>query len=211
VKRRFFAVVLLLCLAAMMIASLEVKQVFASPSLTLFESYTENDNAGDAPYNLHPRGQTFTVQTTHNITQVGLKLYREGSPGTLIVKIEQTSLGKPSGSVLCQGSIDGNSLTTDTEGAWYNITLGSGAILYKGIQYAITCFSTGYTGNKVLWRYDGPAPAGQYSGGARVWSISNGSSWNYQVEEDFMFEDWERNITPLSNIRFTARTGKQGQ
>ncbi|GAH21280.1 unnamed protein product, partial [marine sediment metagenome] len=74
---------------------------------------------------------------SHKITKVKLKLYRVGSPGTATVSIRATSGLHPTGSDLCSGTTNGDTLPEGSPYEWREITLGDGANLASGTKYAI--------------------------------------------------------------------------
>lgn len=149
---------------------------------------TGDDNDRDA-YGVNWVGQTFTVEVSHIISKVKLKLFRVGTPGTINVSIRATSAGKPTGGDLCAGTIVGTGITDDANGAWYEIPLGDGFELTIGIQYAIVIRATsGDASNKVSWRADITSPS--YSGGTQVGSSDSGTGWSTYSGVDCMFEDW---------------------
>lgn len=159
---------------------------------TKYEYYTPTPSAelpwGPA-YGVNWKGQTFTPSTAHKITSVKLLLYRTGSPGTYTVSIRATSGGSPTGGDLCSGSIDGNTLTTDTGGLWYEITLGAGADLTASVQYAICMRAPdGNSGNAVQSR--GRSGDATYAGGTRVYSVNSGVDWGSIGGDDHSFEEW---------------------
>lgn len=156
----------------------------------LYEYYNTGDNNYNPNYgNINWSAQTFTPATAHKITSVKLKLYRLGSPGTVTVGIRATSGGHPTGGDLCVGTIDGNTLTTNTAGAWYEITLGAGYDLSASTKYAIVIRALGGDAeNWVAWRMHYGSPT--YSGGNGEFSSNGGSSWTSYASIDFMFEDW---------------------
>ena len=134
-------------------------------------------------------GQTFTPEMDHLIASVKLKLFRVGTPGTLKVSIRATSAGKPAGGDLCSGEIDADTLTIDTNGEWYEITLGDGYEVKTDTTYAIVIrATTGDTDNKVSWRADISSPT--YSGGSYVSSSDSGADWSAFSGVDTMFEVW---------------------
>jgi hypothetical protein len=114
-------------------------------------------------------------------------MYRVGSPGTVTVSIRATSGGLPVGGDLCSGTIDGNTLTTDTAGAVYEISLGDGAVLNAGVQYAIVVRApSGDYSNEVEIKGSGDT----YPRGTGVYSTDSGSTWGKQSSYDLYFEDW---------------------
>ena len=155
----------------------------------LFECYNAGDNGNADVSGAYQSAQTFTPSTAHKITSVKLKLYREGSPGTVTVSIRATDAnGHPAGGDLCYGTTNGNTLPTAKPYEWREITLGDGYNLAADVKYAVTARApTGDEANFVWWRYDG---SGEYAGGNYEYSNNDGSSWSSQAGYDFMFEDW---------------------
>ncbi len=172
---------------------------------TKFEYYNTGDDNAFGIWGVHWLTQTFTPSVAHKITSVKLKIFREGSPGTLTVSIRATSGGEPIGGDLCSGTIDGNGLTTDIAGAWYEITLGAGCDLDADTKYAIVARapSGSDAGNAVNWRGDSSSPT--YSGGAALYSDNSGVDWSgYDV--DRMFEEWGRIMTFPDGFDFMNMT-----
>jgi hypothetical protein len=114
-------------------------------------------------------------------------MYRVGSPGTVTVSIRATSGGLPVGGDLCSGTIGGNTLTTNTAGAVYEISLGKGVVLSEGVQYAIAARApTGNASNYVMLMFSGDT----YPRGTHVYSSTAGSTWSTMTSDDAYFEDW---------------------
>lgn len=152
-----------------------------------FEYCDTGDTNGMYVWNVYWSFQTFTPVTPHKITSVRLKLYRVGTPGTLTVGIRNTYLGKPTGADLCSGTINGNTLTTDTAGDWYWITLGDGYIPDVDIEYAIVARAPdGTTFHRVYWRIG----SGGYDGGNAGNSYNSGAPWYSWANNDHIFEVW---------------------
>jgi hypothetical protein len=162
----------------------------------LYEYYNTGDDDFIPSYDGRWLAQTFTPSVAHTIASVKLKLSRYGSPGTVTVGIKATDgSGHPTGSDLCSGTIDGNSLTTVTTGAWYEITLGSGYALSASTKYAIVLRApNGDSSNQCRWRRDISSPT--YAGGCYEYSTDSGSTWT-SYDYDTMFEEWsgEPNIS----------------
>ena len=157
---------------------------------TLYEYY----NTGDSSYRIirgsNWRAQTFTPANAHTITSVKLLLYRAGSPGTVTVSIRDTDgSSHPNGEDLCSGTTNGNLLTEDTGGLWYEITLGAGSNLNADTKYAIVIRApSGDVSNSVRCRFDSSSPT--YDGGSEEYSSNSGSSWTTYLGGDLMFEEW---------------------
>ena len=158
---------------------------------TKFEYFNTGDNDYERIFDVYWWGQSFTPATSHTITSVKLLLFKYGTPGTLTVGIRATdSNGAPTGSDLCSGTYDSTTLTTNTAGAWYEITLGAGYALVNGTKYAIVCrVAGGNSGNSVGMR---EKTTGGYSGGSYLYSTDSGSTWDYTdyASYDAMFEEW---------------------
>ena len=158
---------------------------------TLYEKYITGDNGAANIAGVLWDGQTFTPSTAHLISSVKLKWYRFGSPGTITVAIRATSGAVPTGADLTSGTYDGNTLTTATGGAWYEITLDSTYSLLASTKYAIVVSLGGDASNYLAWRVD--SVGGAYAGGQRVHSPDSGVSWvsgSPYNGQDFMFEEW---------------------
>lgn len=150
------------------------------------------DLSGYAVYDTNWSTQTFTPLISHAITLVKLKLARFGSPGTATASIQATdSDGKPTGSDLCSGTTNGNTLSTIGSYEWRTITFSSGYALSANAKYAIVLrISGGGISNQIAWRYDS---SGDYSRGQRVHSTDGGSSWGL-TSHDFEFEEWGTSV-----------------
>lgn len=156
----------------------------------LYEYYNTGDDGYGNLYDERRYAQTFTPSIAHEITSVKLLLFRDGSPGTITVSIRATDVsGHPTGSDLCSGTIDGNTLTTDTDGLWYEITLGAGFNLNADTKYAIVMKAASTTPSHMLCpRRDESSPT--YERGNYDYSSDSGSTWTADTERDFMFEEW---------------------
>ena len=157
---------------------------------TLYEHYNTGDvvTGGEAWGSIW-HAMTFTTGTTkHTVTSVKLKLYRNGLPGTVTVSIRATSDGTPTGGDLTSGTTNGDAFTTDTGGAWYEITMPS-YDLSINTMYAIVVRAPS-AGSHVTWRADG-----SFTSGKRWVSVNSGSTWTgpYGVNL-YMFEVWGETI-----------------
>jgi hypothetical protein len=119
--------------------------------------------------------------TEHSIRSVFLKLYRSGSPGTITVSIRAVSGGKPTGADLATGTYDGNSITTNSAGAWYEVLLTE-FWCQKNSYYAIVVRSAAAT---LYWRLKSGT-----SGGGFCKSTNSGVLWSSDATKNYMFEVW---------------------
>jgi len=195
------ALVLALILGLAIVAQTTMPVLATPPHL--YESYNTGDDSNNNMYGSNWYAQTFTPSVAHKIASVKLKLYRSGSPGTVTVSIRATDgNGHPTGSDLCSSTINGDTLTTSSSGAWYEITLGSGYDLSAGTKYAIVVRSpNGNWSNRLYWRRDRSSPT--YAGGCRESSTNNGSTWSSSTTRDMMFEEWGNRApvaTPQSGL-----------
>jgi hypothetical protein len=163
---------------------------------TLYEYQTGGSSYGGNVGGALWKAQTFTVGTAgtnenFNISSVKLKLYRVGSPGTLTVSI-RTATGGESGTVtgssdLSSGTFNGNTVTTNTAGQIYEISMSS-YTLTASTSYAIVLSASAGDGSNYLSpiRNSQVSPA-PYSGGQRNGSTDSGSSWS-GLSTDYYFE-----------------------
>jgi hypothetical protein len=169
---------------------------------TIYESFNVPDDNYD--HDLFTEGvsqwlaQSFTPTTSHNIPSAYLKLCRTGSvsPGNVTVSIRAIdSDGKPTGSDLCSGKIDGSTLTNNctpglntTEGEWKQFTFNPSYYLYGNVTYAIVARADfGDGSNFVFWRLRTSAG---YSGGEPFYSTDGEASWTAWGMYDFLFEEY---------------------
>jgi hypothetical protein len=183
--------------AMILFLSNSVTVTWGTPTPQLYEYYNTGDSTCLYAYDTYWNAQTFTVGATgHTGSSVKLKLFRQGSPGTVTVSIRATSgLGQhPTGSDLTIGTIDGNSLTTDTSGAWYEIPLTEYS-LSPNTKYVIVVRAlSGDLNNRLWWRVDYVAPA--YEKGNNEYSDDGGNTWATRFEFDCMFEVWSGGLPP---------------
>jgi len=155
---------------------------------TLYEYYNTGDNDFARTDATTWRFQTFTPDTTHNISSVKLKGYKDGLPGTLTVSIRATSGGEPTGGDLVSGTYNGDSLSSSSPGAWFEITMtGSSPTLTASSQYAIVVRGANAENNSLMWRIN---IGGSYTGGTGGLSTDSGSSWTILSSYDAMFEEY---------------------
>jgi len=164
-----------------------VMESLGRPSEQRFEYWNTNDDAASIFTPTYWWAQTFTPQMSHVISYVKLKLYREESIGTITVSIRATSGSKPTGTDLTSGILDGNTLTTDPSGAWYQIDFSPNISLSANTEYAI-CVRT--SSGSVYWRED-DIPSG-YPRGDSCYSLDSGINWDINANRDLMFEEWGR-------------------
>jgi len=172
--------------------NLFIREYLLAPEERRFEYYNTGDDRNVYARGEWIPGQTITVGTVsdnvdHTITKIKLKLSRSGSPGTVYVSIRATDeSGLPTGPDLSSGSIDGNTLTTDESGEWYEIGM-SEYTLEASTKYAIIVRAPdGDSLNYVRIRVDGSDPT--YEGGNLVASDDNGATWDQDVTKDMLFE-----------------------
>lgn len=159
----------------------------ALPSSELWESYTAGNDSNYEVYGNIWLGQSFTISPeSHSVLQVRLRIYREGSPGTVTVSIQETSAGLPVGDDLTSGTIDGDILTDDTGGAWYGVTLTETSLSYDEVYSVVIRAEAGDGNNSLHIVYDGSA--GAYAGGSEVNSSNGGVSWAADTDDDLLFE-----------------------
>ena len=166
---------------------------------TLHEYYDTGDDGYQSIYGTLWEGQSFTPSSSHTINKIELKLYRIGSPGTVTVSIRATDgSGHPTGSDLCSGTTDGDTLTTDTNGEWRGISLAAGTSLTASTKYAIVARTSGNISNQIRCRRDGSSPT--YAGGCRENSADGGSNWSSTSGTDLMFRERMVGLIPIGAL-----------
>lgn len=174
----------------------------------LGDSYTTGEDQGVESYGVIWLAQTFTPSSTFTAERVQLKLYRTGSPGTMIVSIKATSADLPSGADIVSGTYDGNTLSNSSPGSYVEIDFTSSTSLTGSTKYAIVISAaSGDASNKVHWRTDDTSPT--YAGGAKCFSNDSGSSWTEDATIDFMFRvygDVEATATGVSSGEHKVKT-----
>lgn len=155
----------------------------------LMDYHNTGDVSGEFMSLTSWRGMTFNASEDYTIQTVSLKLYRTDVVDTIWVMLRAlnaTSL--PVGNAnLSVGSYDVSGITTNTAGAWYNITM-SGYELTEGTNYSIVAFST-VAGSNLRWRYGGDFARGEDVNSA------DGIAWSFRSDQDFVFEVWGAQFT----------------
>ena len=159
--------------------------------MALQDYYTENIDSQRTVFGVTWAAQSFTTSESYSISSVMLKLYRYGNPATLTVSIRAVDgNGQPTGSDLCVGTLAGNGLTTDSDGAEYLVQFTSVYSLAASTKYAIVAKATSGNGlNFVAWKCD--AASATYSGGWKMDSGDSGSNWNDYTGSDHYFKTYD--------------------
>lgn len=154
---------------------------------TTYESYTTGDDSAAQVYGVNWYGQTFTIDPqSHSTVDVRFLAYRVGTPSTVTVSIRETGDdGMPTGSDLTSGTIDGDALTTDTDGSWYGVTLTEISLEYDESYAIIIRAEAGDNSNYIGIREDS---TGAYADGQAITSSSGGITWAADSGTDIMFE-----------------------
>jgi len=161
-----------------------------------FENYKVNDDGDYEMYDVKWTAQTFRPQHQHKLYSIKLKLFREGAPGLVTVAICGADADEPVGPDLVTATTDGDTLTTDSDGEWREITFASQIELIPGMSYAIVVHITGgTTANSIHWRRDGTTPL--YYRGMYATSANGGGTWTPSAVIDFMFEELGRSSGEL--------------
>jgi len=188
-------------------------------SAEMYEWYNTNDDSvtGVSVGNII-KSQTFTIGTVGTdvnfiITNISVKLYRVGTPGTCLFSIREVNAsGYPTGPDLTTANYSCNGLTTSSPGVWINTTVNASQILDASTQYALIMRTTAGDGaNYILWRVDDSSAT--YTGGTRYRSDDNGITWgeeNAGASNDAMFEifgdPYTRSVTLNSPVDYYNTT-----
>lgn len=154
---------------------------------TTYESYTTGDDSAAQVYGVNWYGQTFTIDPqSHSTVAVRFLAYRVGTPSTVTVSIRETGDdGMPTGSDLTSGTIDGDALTTDTDGSWYGVTLTETSLEYDELYAIVIRAEAGDGSNYIGIREDS---TGAYGDGQAITSSSGGIIWSADSGKDIMFQ-----------------------
>jgi len=182
---------------------------------TLYEYYITGDNDGWVVpvYDIGDAlAQTFTPSISHTVTQVRLKLYRISTPGTLNINIYSVDGSHfPTGGSLASGTINGDIITTNIDGEYRNVTLGTTVLLTAGTEYALVLTAPNGTpwNVEIVWKMD--LVDASY---ARGWAIryigtfGDPTPQNWQIfsagsASDFVFQEWGEAATPSKPVNPT--------
>lgn len=154
----------------------------------LFEYYTSGDNNNLSIHAQYYAGQTFAPLIAHTIESVRVKLSRLSTAVSVFrIQIKATSGGVPAGPVLASGSIMTSGVGRYPVKTWVIVSLGAGAKLKAGVEYAIIGYSD-YSSSNLVWWCDSTSPT--YPRGITVFSANFGSRWTKYPNLDTMFQDW---------------------
>ena len=162
------------------------------------------------------KAQTFTVGTVgvnenHTLTEIKLRLFRDGSPGTITVELQSVSgsPSEPTGSVHSTGTSDGDVITTSNSGEVVTFTMDSSFSIQASTQYAIVVKALDGDGaNRVYWlrnssgTYDSTTDCYHFTtNGGSTWGQTTGSDLNFEVWGDSGGgpSGWTGNVAGVSN------------
>ncbi len=173
---------------------------------TLIDAYQTGDSDSKVLSSTYWRAQTFTTSVAYDVTDIQLKLWKGGSPGTVTVSLRATNFNKPTGSDLqsSTGITNGDTLPADEESAeWRNFTLSVPVSLSSGVMYAIVIRSQNGTGGSypLAWRSGSTG----YANGNYCFSSNSGigGSWTAGFAYDFMFRTYAA-LWPSGTIAGTS-------
>ena len=161
-----------------------------APGSTM-EIYNTGDNSN---YNAYGSdrwcGAFFVASRGFRLTSVLLKMYRTGSPGTLVISIRglapnySTNYGREQNAIVSQ-TTDGNTLTNVSPGEWREVIFPSGIDVYPGIVYCIDLMApSGDSSNYVNLRLNNAANHPRYG----AYNKTGPTSYAYTQTSCPMFE-----------------------
>ena len=140
---------------------------------TLKDNHDTNNNLLSGILNTAWAAMTFTASDSYTITKVSLLIYRAATaPANVVASIRATTAGVPSGADLCEGSVVGSTLTTNSAGTWIEFDLGVGTALTSGVKYSVCLRPDENIG--IYWRVD---TASGYANGNMCTDNASGTSW----------------------------------
>lgn len=166
-------------------------------ALTLYDSQTTSDTVYGNIVGAAWEAQTITPTTTHQITVVSLLLYQSSADGTVTVSMRAGT--NPTGVDLCNATMAGSSITTNSAGAWYNFSMSPTVYFSSGNSYSIV---VRYSGNGyVRWLI---SVGGGYAGGNLLTSTNSGSSWTNRTYDGTFYEYGNPDTTAPTYSSLTA-------
>lgn len=143
-------------------------------------------------YGLRWYATKFTCLWPHQLYRVRLRMYREGSPGTVTVGIRTDR----SGADLVTDTFDGNTLTTDPAGEWGDFDFATHPQLNFLGEYNIVIRATGGDASNSIHLIMDQDKV--YDGGWGYYSSSSGGSWTTHVGSSYawitLFEELGQNV-----------------
>jgi hypothetical protein len=113
------------------------------------------------------------------------------------VSIRAVAGDVPTGADLTSGTINGDMLTTDEAGLWYQIKMSSTVVLPLDAAYAIVIRApSGTIANMCRWRDWSGGGLDKYTGGHMCYSANSGTDWTAYNLDDFDFELYGYNLEP---------------
>lgn len=155
-------------------------QIYSDDGFTVQDFYIVESYSSVSVGSFTWYGQNFTASASYTATRIDLLVYRVGTPGNVIVNLYATDGSGFPTTLLDSAIIDGDSLTTHTDGEWY--TLYFDHALVSGIKYAIIPEPSA-SGFWIRRHVVSPS----YSGGNVLYTGDSGSSWSDLVGQDLMF------------------------
>jgi hypothetical protein len=152
--------------------------------------YFHEWNDGTYVYSAVWLGQTFTPQTSHDLTKVVLYGYRYGNPsGNFIVSIKNTDIdGKPAGEDLVSKNM--TAMDISEEEVEIEILFDTQISLGADTKYAIVCrCPDGDIDNGIVTCFLMEEKE-EYPRGSCTISYDIGETWEIHEELDLWFEEW---------------------
>ena len=128
----------------------------------------------------------FTAESSYTLKSINLPLYREGTPGDVIVELYEMDENDEKVQLISYGSYEGIKLWTTTDIFWHTIEM-NGADIIEGVKYAIEVhISQADTDNFVAWYTSTAVTPNNYL----MYTYDNMATWGYNYDGDYMFEVW---------------------
>jgi len=156
------------------------------------------------------KGQTFTVETSHLVTTIGIKAYRIGSATVIgdllaiLYNVDENEL--PTGSYLTYGSIDADNIETGSElsdAKWYYIDV-SPYLLSSNTMYALIFYTSELYYNMNYGILLAKHSSGNYyTNGRSFWTDDDGEHIYHGPEgEDYGFAEFSEELISCSPESF---------
>jgi len=175
-----------LLISLIMLGMLAIMPHVIAQTEEMFE-FSHDENSEIEPYSNTWHAQTFTPQTSHDLTKIILHGKKYGNPTDFIVSIKETNIdGLPTGDDLVSKSILASSIPT--EFGEITIVFDTQISLTAGTKYAIVfrCPDGDGLNKPSIQFYDLSA----YPRGDWAESADSGATWTIDGVADFWFEEW---------------------
>jgi len=179
----------------------------------LYENRMVGEDANAEVHGANWFGQVFTGDGYHSVTEVRLKLYREGNPGTLTLSLRDADTNEPVGGEdyyvdYSSGTYNGDTVTDNAAGEWITFELSPEIDIGHGLDYALVLRAeAGDAANSIHWLYDSTSAAGDDNYAS---SNDSGGTWASNTNFDFLFSVWGFESLEIQDVAIFSSVYEDG-